>query len=126
MTSIRRRLLVALFVALTVATVTALAASYLKAREDVDELFDYQLRQLAFSLRNQPFGGGPPGNPFALGHDHGADFITQVWDRAGTLLYYSRPGTDLPPAVRSRIDAATPFRPGEDDDGADLAADADV
>jgi len=100
MTSIRRRLLVSLFVALTVATVTALAASYLKAREDVDELFDYQLRQLAFSLRNQPFGGGPPGNPFALGHDHGADFITQVWDRAGTLLYYSRPGTDLPPAVR--------------------------
>lgn len=35
-------------------------------------------------------------------------------------------GIYLPPAVRGRIDAATPFRPGEDDDGADLAADADV
>ena len=104
MTSIRQRLLVWLIAALTVATVAALAASFLEARDDVNELFDYQLQQLAFSLRNQPFSAGTPGHPFDPrddDDDDSADFITQVWDRSGTLLYYSRPGTDLPRAVRT-------------------------
>jgi two-component system OmpR family sensor kinase len=115
-TSIRKRLLVWLIAALTLATVTALVASFLEAREDVNELFDYQLQQLAFSLRKQPFLSGAPVRPFDPrahadddhddddddddGHDS-ADFISQVWDRGGTLLYYSRPGTDLPRAVRT-------------------------
>ena len=60
MTSIRRRLLVWLIAALSVATAIALGASILKARNDVNELFDYQLQQLAFSLRNQPFTGSRP------------------------------------------------------------------
>ncbi len=55
MTSIRRRLLVWLIAALSVATAIALGATFIKARDDVNELFDYQLQQLAFSLRNQPF-----------------------------------------------------------------------
>ncbi|HQR53603.1 MAG TPA: ATP-binding protein [Burkholderiales bacterium] len=112
MTSIRQRLLVWLIAALTIATVSAVAASLLEAREDVNELFDYQLQQLAFSLRRQPFGpAGVPARPFDPRHDgnfgddddddDSADFISQVWDRGGTLLYYSRPGTDLPRAVRT-------------------------
>jgi two-component system OmpR family sensor kinase len=101
MTSIRQRLLVWLIAALTLATVAALAASFLEARDDVNELFDYQLQQLAFSLRNQPFTA--PGHPFDPRDydDDSADFVTQVWDRTGTLLHYSRPGTDLPRAVRT-------------------------
>ncbi len=108
MTSIRQRLLIWLIAALTLATVTALGASFLEAREDVNELFDYQLQQLAFSLRRQPFITGVPGRSFDPRDDGGdhdnddsADFISQVWDRSGTLLYYSRPGTDLPRAVRT-------------------------
>ena len=101
MTSIRRRLLVWLIAALSVATFAALAASFFAARDDVNELFDYQLQQLAFSLRSQPFTVGPPGHPFEPDLDYGADFITQVWDRSGTLIHYSRPGTDLPRAVRT-------------------------
>lgn len=105
MTSIRRRLLVWLIAALTFATVAALAASFLEAREGVNDLFDYQLQQLAFSLRKQPFAGVAPGPRFDPrdddDDDDAADFISQVWDRGGTLLYYSRPGTDLPRAVRT-------------------------
>lgn len=107
MTSIRRRLLVWLIAALTVATAVALGATFLKARKDVNELFDYQLQQLAFSLRNQPFGGDVRRNPFGPDDygddddDDDADFVTQVWDRGGTLLYYSRPGADLPRGLQT-------------------------
>lgn len=101
MTSIRQRLLVWLIAALTVATFAALAASFLAARDGVNELFDYQLKQLAFSLRSQPYATAPPGDFFFPDQDLGADFITQVWDRSGTLIHYSRPGTDLPRAVRT-------------------------
>ena len=105
MTSIRRRLLVWLIGALTITTVAALAASFFAARDDVNELFDYQLQQLAFSLRNQPFPSVGLASPFRRGgdddDDHSAHFITQVWDRSGTLIYFSRPGTDLPRAVRT-------------------------
>ena len=109
MTSIRRRLLVWLIAALSVATAIALGATFIKARDDVNELFDYQLQQLAFSLRNQPFTVAPRGFD-SIGEDDdddddddddSADYITQVWDRSGTLIYYSRPGTDLPRAVRT-------------------------
>jgi two-component system OmpR family sensor kinase len=99
MTSIRQRLLVWLIAALTFASAVALAATYLKAREDVNDLFDYQLQQLAFSLRTQPFSGPMERSPFDREND--ADFLTQVWDGAGSLIYFSRPGVELPPGLQT-------------------------
>jgi two-component system, OmpR family, sensor kinase len=94
--SVRRTLLVTLLAA--VATVTAAAAFlvYRLARQEIDSIFDYHLRQIALSLREQvPSGAGAVGIPGA-----GADFIVQVWDRDGTRLYRSRAGTGLPESAQ--------------------------
>ena len=52
MNSIRRRLLVGLLGALTVTGFVAAAGVYLKARDEANALFDYQLKQIALSLRD--------------------------------------------------------------------------
>src|SRR2546428_688480 len=52
MTSIRRHLLVGLLGALTLTGLTAATGVYLKARDEANTLFDYQLNQIALSLRD--------------------------------------------------------------------------
>ena len=52
MTSIRRHLLVGLLGALLVAGLAAAAGVYLKAQDEANALFDYQLKQLALALRD--------------------------------------------------------------------------
>jgi len=49
MNSIRRRLLVGLLGALTVTGFVAAAGVYLKARDEANARFDYQLKQIALS-----------------------------------------------------------------------------
>lgn len=91
MKTIRRRLLVWLLGGMLVSTLVAGAATYAKVREEADELFDYQLRQIAVSL---PAGVSPSA---ALGEtDPEEDFVVQVWNRRGDLIYASRPDRVLP------------------------------
>ncbi len=91
--SIRGRLLAWLLGALVVAGVVMGGAAYQRAHQDLDELLDYQLKQLAFSLSRQSLGSVPvlPGTPSPE-----PDFITQVWDRDGVLMFYSRPNMAIP------------------------------
>src|SRR5689334_8247424 len=91
--SIRGRLLAWLMAALVVAGVVMGYAAYRRAHQDLDELLDYQLQQLAFSLSRQSVGSVPlpPGMPLPE-----PDFITQVWDRDGVLMFYSRPNMAIP------------------------------
>ena len=91
--SIRGRLLAWLMGALVVAGVVMGYAAYRRAHQDLDELLDYQLQQLAFSLSRQNVGSvpQPPGMPLPE-----PDFITQVWDRDGVLMFYSRPNMAIP------------------------------
>lgn len=94
MNSIRRRLLVWLLVGAVVAIAGAAIATYLRARDEANALFDYQLRQMAASLTDAPFAAAPPGVP-ALGT--GADaLIVQIWDRNGVQLFLSQPRRELP------------------------------
>lgn len=98
MISIRRRLLVWLLSALLVACALAGAMTYRQARDEVNELSDRHLRQVAFSLRHQEVsrpavGAGPEG-------EEEDDFIVQVWDRIGGLVYTSRPGDPVPYSSR--------------------------
>jgi two-component system OmpR family sensor kinase/two-component system sensor histidine kinase QseC len=87
--SIRARLLITL---LALATSVSLLAGWLTHRQVLAEtstLFDYQLRQMALSLRNQvtlaPRIEIPP--------DQGdADYVVQIWDIFGARVYRSRPG----------------------------------
>jgi two-component system OmpR family sensor kinase len=89
--SIRRELVVWISAGLLVAIAVAAAATYLRAREEANDIFDYQLKQMSASLTGVPLGGAPPGS--APGSDA---LIVQVWDRDGVQVYLSQPHQPLP------------------------------
>ena len=76
---------------LALAGLTALAvggATYFSVRAEADELFDYHLRQMALSLRDQ--GGIGDEERDALANPE-FDYVVQVWSVEGVTLYTSRP-----------------------------------
>ncbi|MGY0196217.1 ATP-binding protein [Leptothrix sp. BB-4] len=76
---------------LTLATLTALGVgggTWLSVRAEADELFDYQLQQMALSLRDQ--GGVTDAESAALANPE-FDYVVQVWTVEGLVLYSSRP-----------------------------------
>jgi signal transduction histidine kinase len=92
MRSIRARLLVALFILVALISALAAGVTYRRVLNETSDLFDYQLRQMALSLRSQislaPRVEVPP--------DQGdADFVVQIWDVFGARTYLSRPGLPL-------------------------------
>jgi two-component system, OmpR family, sensor kinase len=89
--SIRKKLLVALLSALVLISLASSGATWLAVRKEAEELFDYQLHQMALTLRDQV-----PQSEIALfgGFDH--DFIVQVWNPGGALVYLSNRGIVLP------------------------------
>lgn len=93
MSSLRRTLVLTLLGAVSLATLVGGVATYRMARGAIDEIFDYHLRQIALSLRDQV-----PGQPAAVGGglDEGFEFVVQIWRRDGARLYLSRPGAGLP------------------------------
>jgi len=64
----------------------AMAAVYRNARQEVDEMFDYELRAVAQSID----AGGAAGSS-AVGRMPDDEVLVQVWSPAGTLLYRSNP-----------------------------------
>jgi hypothetical protein len=89
--SIRRELFLWLAAALVVALAVASVATYLRAREEANQIFDYQLRQMAASLTGVPLAGSPGG--LVVGDDA---LVVQVWDRNGVQLFLSQPQQPLP------------------------------
>jgi two-component system OmpR family sensor kinase/two-component system sensor histidine kinase QseC len=92
MTSIRTRLLVVLLSVVAVASLLAGLLTYRRVLAETSTLFDYQLRQMALSLRTQvslaPRIELPP--------DQGdTDFVIQIWDLFGARVYLSRPGLPI-------------------------------
>jgi signal transduction histidine kinase len=90
--SIRARLLLALILLVAIVSVLAAAVTYRRVLSETSDLFDYQLRQMALSLRGQismaPRIEVPP--------DQGdSDFVVQIWDIFGTRVYLSRPGLPM-------------------------------
>ena len=92
MNSIRKNLLFALLAAMCVVMLLGGWATYRAARNEAGALFDYQLQQIALSLRDQTFRGSAE----ALANDERLDYVIRVWDRNGFALYYSRPNQHLP------------------------------
>ena len=93
MRSLRRTLLISLLGALIAVFVGAGFATFMTARAEIDDLMDYQLRQLALSLRDPLFGR--PVAP-AVAPEESLDFIIQIWDNSGVQLYLSRAHSTLP------------------------------
>ena len=88
--SIRRKLLLALLVGLFLVGLAASGATWFAVHREANELFDYQLRQMALSLRDQTVRNQ------AVFPGFGYDFIVQVWDPAGALVYLSNQSILLP------------------------------
>jgi two-component system OmpR family sensor kinase len=110
MNSISRRLLLLLLGALTVAALLAGVSTYLKAHEEISELFDYQLLQMALSLRDQKTFEQLPSA--ISDYEHEDDVTIQVWDSTGTLIYVSIHDTPLPRASQAGLQTVT-FRDDE-------------
>ncbi len=96
MKSIRHNLLVALLGAMCLVMLVGGWATYRAARDEAGTLFDYQLQQIALSLRDQTFQG----HAEALASDQSLDYVIRVWDPSGLTLYYSRPHQTLPELTR--------------------------
>lgn len=93
MSSIRARLLAAVLGMLVAAALLVGGVTYRNVRAEAEALFDYQLRQMALSLRDQ--GEVAPAQASALA-DEQLDFVVQVWTSDGRALYASRALAALP------------------------------
>ena len=91
--SIRARLLWSLLAALALAAALLGGLTYRSVLHQTEALFDYQLRQMALSLRDQ--GEVAPGDAAAL-NDEGLDFVVQIWRIDGRSVYASRAHRALP------------------------------
>lgn len=100
MTSLRRQLLVALLVALSLTLLIGAYVSYRLAREEADESFDYQLRQIAMAQRGGDFRDAMvPDDP-----EEEADFVVQVFAANGARVYLSDPRSKLPKPLNLGFD----------------------
>jgi two-component system OmpR family sensor kinase/two-component system sensor histidine kinase QseC len=92
MTSIRARLLIALISLVALVSISAGAVTYRRVLSETSNLFDYQLRQMALSLRGQVTLAPRVEVPAEQGD---TDFVVQIWDLFGARVYLSRPGLPL-------------------------------
>jgi two-component system OmpR family sensor kinase/two-component system sensor histidine kinase QseC len=92
MSSIRARLLIALISLVALVSISAGAVTYRRVLSETSNLFDYQLRQMALSLRGQVTLAPRVEVPAEQGD---TDFVVQIWDLFGARVYLSRPGLPL-------------------------------
>ncbi len=92
MNSIGRRLQTLLLGGFLFVGILACAAVYLIARDEFDELFDYQLVQVANALFRQ----GVVPLPSSISHEDEAKLVVSVW-KDGKLVYADPPGIRLHP-----------------------------
>ncbi len=96
--SIRHRLLVWLLSSVLAGGLLAAGVVFVQARAEANELFDYQLRQLALTLRDRIYL--PSQLAEVLQGEEALDFVIQVWAPDGTRLYLSHPRLHVPGAVQ--------------------------
>jgi len=96
--SIRHRLIVWLLSSVLAGGLIAAGVVFFQAREEANELFDYQLRQLALTLRDRIYL--PSQLAEVLQGEEALDFVIQVWAPDGARLYNSHPRLRVPGAVQ--------------------------
>ncbi|KFB70839.1 MAG: Sensor protein QseC [Candidatus Accumulibacter phosphatis] len=94
MKSIRQQLLMALLSTIMLTTLLGALATYRTARDEAQAMFDYQLRQLALTLRDHALQNGPL-REFGIDED-AQHFSVQIWGPDGTRIYLSHPRQELP------------------------------
>ena len=88
LSTLRGRLFALLAVLGAVTALAVAGATYVSVRAEADQLFDYQLRQTALSLRDQ---GRVESDEAAALADPSFDYVVQIWSLQGLELYSSRP-----------------------------------
>jgi len=91
--SIRVRLLLSLLAMLALAAAAMGVVTYRGVLAQTEELFDYQLRQMALSLRDQGEIASSEAGALA---DEQLDFVVQIWSVDGRSIYASRQHSSLP------------------------------
>jgi len=91
--SLRWRLLLALLSLLLAAAAVMGWVTYRSVLGQAEALFDYQLRQMALSLRDQGEVGGTDAQALA---DETLDFVVQIWSVDGRVIYASQAHEALP------------------------------
>lgn len=94
MSSVRARLLFWLLAAWGLAGVVAAFLTYRTAVSEADQVFDRHLKQIALSLRDQPFEDQDILGTLEEESDY--DFVIEVWDRRRTKLYSSHSEDRVP------------------------------
>ncbi len=92
MKSIRQSLLVWLILGMLIGTCVAGLSMYWLAQDEVNELFDYQIKQVALSLHGQ----SQLVTVAAADRDPEEDNVVQAWDTLGKPLFSSNPSRELP------------------------------
>src|SRR5215813_3799042 len=105
MNSIRRRLLVGLLGALTITGLAAAAGVYLKARDEANALFDYQLKQIALSLRDHAATALAVASTDQDSEEQ--EVVIKIWHETGLHLYHSHPGSPPLPQARPVLTTVT-------------------
>jgi len=93
MSSIRVRLLVSLLALLALAAAAMAALTYRNVLGETEAIFDYQLQQMALSLRDQGEIASAQADSLA---DAQLDFVIQIWTIDGRTIYASRAHSSLP------------------------------
>ncbi len=94
--SLRQRLMMFLLAAVSLAAFLQAYSAYRTALAEADQLFDYQMQQMAFSLRGSVAGPGSGTISLPLGEQQSFDFHVQVWSLDGASMFRS-PGPWLLP-----------------------------
>ena len=92
--SIRSTLLIWLSAGLALAISLVAVMLYLQAREEANQLFDYQMQQVASALPSRFLANAPAGSGSAFAEAPSA--VIQIWDPSGVRLYFSHDYADLP------------------------------
>jgi two-component system OmpR family sensor kinase len=92
--SIRRRLLVYLLTGMLLAGLAVTLLVFYQARSTANEMFDYQLKQIALALRDRAYLPGDLAE--TLQAAEGLDFVIQAWTPDGRLVYESHPQIEMP------------------------------
>lgn len=90
MKSLRLRLSVFLLLAVALTALALGTLTYQRTLTQNENLLDYQLRQIALSLRDQGVAVAPNDD-----QPGGLDVVVQIWTSSGVMLYLSRPGDPL-------------------------------
>jgi two-component system, OmpR family, sensor kinase len=104
MKSIRRYLLLSLILALSVGTLLVALFLYKKSAQEINELYDSNMKALAAVISTQLDISAPKNSSIVPDHNHAhqqaiveeEEFLIQVWNKTGEVVYTTHPLIKFP------------------------------